>query len=254
MPYRALRSEKGKTLMEKEYLAAIVLSAGRGLRMGADIPKQYMDLDGRPVIYYSLKAFEESIVDEIVLVCGAGDEEYVKSEIIEKHGFTKVKKIVSGGKERFNSVYNGLEACEDLPEESSGKAPSYVFIHDGARPLITPEMISKLYEEVKVKKAVIAACHAKDTVKVADASGLVKETPDRSSLWQVQTPQVFKYGLIKKAYEKLIAAGDESVTDDAMVAEKYGEDSVYLCDTGSENIKITTASDLVIASALLKNK
>ena len=239
--------------MKKDHLVAIALSAGKGLRMGGDIPKQYMDLNGKPVLYYSLRAFEDSMADEVVLVCGAGDEEYVKSEIVEKYGFTKVRKIVSGGKERYNSVYNGLEACENLPEESSYKAQTYVFIHDGARPLVTPEMISKLYEEVKVKKAVIAACHAKDTVKVADASGLVKETPDRRTLWQVQTPQVFEYALIKDAYEKMIEANDNTVTDDAMVAEKYSDSKVYLCDTGSGNIKITTAEDLVIAEALLKN-
>ena len=238
--------------MKKDHLVAIVLSAGKGLRMGGDIPKQYMDLNGKPVLYYSLRAFEDSMADEVVLVCGAGDEEYVKRENVEKYGFTKVRKIVSGGKERYNSVYNGLEACEDIPEESSDMAQTYVFIHDGARPLVTPEMISKLYEEVKVKKAVIAACHAKDTIKVADTSGLVKETPDRRTLWQVQTPQVFEYALIKNAYEKMIAANDNTVTDDAMVTEKYSDSKVYLCDTGSGNIKITTAEDLVIAGALLK--
>ncbi|MBR0132666.1 MAG: 2-C-methyl-D-erythritol 4-phosphate cytidylyltransferase [Lachnospiraceae bacterium] len=239
--------------MKKDHLVAIVLSAGKGLRMGGDIPKQYMDLNGKPVLYYSLRAFEDSMADEVVLVCGAGDEEYVKSEIVEKYGFEKVRKIVSGGKERYNSVYNGLEACEDLPEESSYKEQTYVFIHDGARPLVTPEMISKLYEEVKAKKAVIAACHAKDTIKVADTSGLVKETPDRRTLWQVQTPQVFEYELIKNAYEKMIAANDNTVTDDAMAVEKYSDVEVYLCDTGSGNIKITTAEDMVIAEALLKN-
>ncbi|MBR6274030.1 MAG: 2-C-methyl-D-erythritol 4-phosphate cytidylyltransferase [Lachnospiraceae bacterium] len=239
--------------MKKDHLVAIVLSAGKGLRMGGDIPKQYMNLNGRPVIYYSLRAFEDSIADEVVLVCGEGDEEFVKHEIVEKYGFTKVRKIVPGGKERYNSVYNGLVAYEASAGGLSDNGQMYVFIHDGARPLLTPEMIAKLYEEVKLKKAVIAACHAKDTIKVADDSGLVKETPDRRTLWQVQTPQVFEYELIKNAYEKMIAANDSTVTDDAMVTEKYSDSKVYLCDTGSGNIKITTAEDLVIAGALLKN-
>ena len=239
--------------MKKDRVVAIVLSAGKGLRMGGDIPKQYMNLDGRPVIYYSLRAFEDSIADEVVLVCGEGDEEFVKNEIVEKYGFMKVKKIVTGGKERYDSVYNGISACEASSCGLTDNGKMYVFIHDGARPLLTPEMVAKLYEEVKLKKAVIAACHAKDTVKVADASGLVKETPDRRTLWQVQTPQVFEYALVKGAYEKMIAANDNTVTDDAMAVEKYSDAEVYLCDTGSGNIKITTAEDMVIAEALLKN-
>ena len=224
---------------------AIVLSAGKGKRMMTDVPKQYLPLNGRPVIYYALKAFEDSLVDDIVLVAGEEDKDFLYKEVIEKYSFNKVRKIVSGGAERYNSVYNGLCA--------SAEDTSYVFIHDGARPLITPGMIEKLYNEVQEKKAVIAACPAKDTIKVIGEDCVVTDTPDRKKLWQVQTPQVFDFLLIKEAYLKLADAGDNSVTDDAMVAEKYTDAKVYLCDTGSSNIKITTRDDLVVASALLQN-
>ena len=261
-----------------EKLTAIVLSAGKGLRMGGSTPKQYMELCGKPVLAYSLLAFENSIVDDIVIVCGKGDEDYVRKEIVEKYSVKKVSKIVAGGEERYNSVYNGLLACE--PGETKTRPerrianPSlplsvryrktvsrrktvaedeerYVFIHDGARPLITPEIIEQLYNEVKEKKAVVAACHVKDTIKVAAENGEVLSTPDRSTLWQVQTPQVFEFELIKASYEKLIASG-ENATDDAMVAEKHSGQKVFLCDTGYANIKITTPEDLVLAESLLK--
>ena len=262
-------------------LTAIVLSAGKGLRMGGTTPKQYMDLCGRPVLAYSLLAFENSLVDEIVVVCGKGDEDYVRKEILEKYYIKKAVKIVPGGKERYDSVYNGLLACEsratDTKTERKIAGPAlplsvryrrtarsksvtkdeetgYVFIHDGARPLITPEMIEKLYNEVQVKKAVVAACPVKDTIKVAAENGEVLSTPDRSTLWQVQTPQVFEYGLIRTSYEKLIASGIKTATDDAMAAESFSGEKVYLINTGASNIKLTTPEDFAVAEALLSKK
>lgn len=230
-------------MSNKIYTSAIVLSAGKGLRMGGSTPKQYMPLLGRPVLFYCLDAFEKSLVDEIIIVCGAGDEEYVRETIVNKYGFNKVKKIVSGGAERYDSVYSGLKACE--------ATSSYVFIHDGARPLISPEMIEKLYIEVKEKKAVIAACPSKDTVKIADENGKVTDTPDRKRVWQVQTPQVFEYGLVRSAYEKMLGTDREGITDDAMVVERFSDVDVFLSDTGYGNIKITTAEDIPVAERLL---
>ena len=227
----------------KEKTAAIVLSAGKGLRMGGSIPKQYMELAGKPVLYYCLRAFEESSVDEIIIVCGSGDEEYVREKIAAAYGIKKVTKIVCGGAERYDSVYNGLLACD--PDTS------YVSIHDGARPVLTCEMIEKLGTEVREKKAVIAACPSKDTVKIADENGKVVSTPDRKNVWQVQTPQVFDYKLIKSAYEKLAVSDKSGVTDDAMVVERFTDAAVYLCDTGYGNIKITTPEDIGAAEGLL---
>lgn len=223
---------------------AIVLSAGRGTRMGSSVPKQYLELNGKPVLVYCLEAFENSSVDEIVIVAGADDIEYVKHEIVEKYGITKVKSVVPGGNYRFESVEAGLDTC--APDTES------VFIHDGARPFITSEMIEKLNDEVKTKKAVVASCKVKDTIKVADGDGKVCGTPDRETLRQVQTPQVFEYMLIKNAYNKRRNVNDKTVTDDAMTVEKYMDVPVYLVDTGDGNIKITTPFDMQVAEAIIK--
>ena len=161
---------------------AIVLSAGKGSRMGSSVHKQYLLLCGRPVIYYTLKAFEESSVDEIVLVTGEGEEEYCRKEIVEKYKLHKVTKIVKGGKERYHSVFQGLSACEHT---------DYVLIHDGARPFIEQEVIRHTMDEVQKKHACIAAVPVKDTIKKVDENGKVEDTPPRKSLYTVQTPQAF---------------------------------------------------------------
>lgn len=227
-------------------ISAVVLSAGKGTRMNSAVAKQYLELNGKPVIYYALKAFEDSIVDEIVLVAGKEDIEYVEKKIVKANGFRKVRAVVEGGEYRFSSVYNGLKAADPETE--------YVFIHDGARPFVSAEMIEKLYSAVKEKKTAVAACPVKDTIKITDDEGRVVQTPQRSSLWQVQTPQAFSYGLAKAAYDKLMAAGDRNVTDDAMVVETYGKNPVYLVNTGYTNIKVTTPEDMVIAEAFMKMK
>lgn len=223
---------------------AIILSAGKGTRMNSEVAKQYMNIDGKPVLYYAIKAFEDSLVDEIIIVSGRDDVAYVNKEIVEKYGFTKVRCVVAGGDYRFSSVYNGLAAVNESSQ--------YVFIHDGARPLVTPGMIERLYHAAEEKKAVVAACPVKDTIKIADYEAKVLSTPSRSSLWQVQTPQVFEYNMVKFAYDRLMESGDLSATDDAMVVETYGGSEVYLVDTGYSNIKITTPEDMIIAELLLK--
>ena len=205
---------------------AIVLSAGKGSRMGSSVHKQYLLLCGRPVIYYTLKAFEESPVDEIVLVTGEGEEEYCRKEIVEKYKLHKVTKIVKGGKERYHSVFQGLSACEHT---------DYVLIHDGARPFIGQEVIRHTMDEVQKKHACIAAVPVKDTIKKVDENGKVEDTPPRKSLYTVQTPQAFSYSLIYDSYQKMIADGREDVTDDAMVVEAYGKVPVYVID-GSYDI------------------
>lgn len=230
-----------------EKIAAIVLSAGSGKRMKSDVPKQYLDLAGKPVIYYSLKSFQDSEVDEIVLVAGADDIEYCRTEIVERYNLTKVRRIVAGGRERYDSVYEGLKAV--------GEA-DYVLIHDGARPMLTGEMIARSLQAARQDGACVLAVPVKDTIKVADAEHFASHTPKRSSLWAVQTPQVFSYPFICRAYEKLFLdrqSGKEvpQITDDAMVAE-YGGAKVRLVDGCYENIKITTPEDMLLAEALLK--
>ena len=236
---------------KKEYCTAIVLAAGSGKRMGTKVHKQYLLMGGKPVLYYSLRAFEDSKrIDEIILVCGAGEEDYCRKEIVEKYGISKARKIIPGGAERYDSVWNGLKETKE----------GYVYIHDGARPFVDEEIIERAYECVSEHHACVAGMPSKDTVKIADSGNIVTATPDRSSVWIVQTPQVFDTELIRKAYALLIAYAllmekDEiSVTDDAMVAEQMLGASVRLFYGSYENIKITTPEDLDIAEVFLKRK
>lgn len=226
-----------------EKFTAIVLSAGKGSRMNSDIHKQYLKLADKPIIVYALEAFERSRVDEIVLVVGAGEEAYCKTEIIAKYGLKKVKAVVCGGKERYHSVYNGLKAAENA---------DYVMIHDGARPFLTDAIISRMMDVVRIKKACVAGMHVKDTIKITNESDEVQSTPDRKNVWMVQTPQAFSYSLICDAYDKLMLQEDTSITDDAMVVEKMCNIPVSLVEGSYTNIKITTPEDMIIAEAIRK--
>lgn len=231
------------------YHTAIVLAAGRGSRMKSDIQKQFLNLAGRPLIYYSLQAFEESFVDEIILVTGESDISYCKEEIVERYGLRKVKRIVAGGKERYHSVYNGLLAAR--PE-------GFVYIHDGARPFLTKELLERAKENLQTYGACVAAVPAKDTVKLADSDGYVTGTPDRRSVWNVQTPQCFSYALARKAYDRLMQEEDGLraqgvlITDDAMVVEYFGGERVRLFAGSYYNMKITTPEDLDVAECYQK--
>ena len=164
---------------------AIVLAAGQGKRMNSSVQKQFLMLKGKPLLYYSLACFQNSKdIDEIILVTGRDSIDFCKKEIIEMYGFTKVKKCVAGGKERYDSVYQGLLACEDC---------QYVFIHDGARPFVSEEIISRAKEAVEKWGACVVGMPSKDTVKLADNNHFIAQTPKRSQVWNVQTPQAFSY-------------------------------------------------------------
>lgn len=226
--------------------AAIVLSAGVGSRMHSDIPKQYMDLNGYPVIYYALRAFEESSVDSVVLVAAPEDVAFCRENIVEKYGFSKVRAVVGGGAERYLSVYEGLKAA----------GADYVLIHDGARPLIDAESIRRCMDTVAQEKACVLATPVKDTIKVADADGYAAQTPDRSTLWAVQTPQCFSRELLMRAYDRLfeqMQAGTLQIpiTDDAMIVEQMTGQKVRLIEGKYTNIKITTPEDLDVAKIFL---
>ena len=224
--------------------AAIVLAAGKGSRMQADRPKQYLLLREKPVLYYSLKAFEESSMDEVVLVVGEGEVEYCQKEIVDAYKFEKVTAIIEGGKERYHSVYNGLkEMCKN--------GVDYVFIHDGARPFVTVELIHKLLEEVKMHQACVAGMPVKDTIKIVDNDQFVTATPERRLVWLVQTPQVFDYKLVYEAYEKIMESEQAGITDDAMVVEQMTGHPVKLIEADYRNIQITTPEDIVIGESFL---
>ena len=222
-----------------EKIGAIVLAGGRGSRMKSSLPKQYMTIAGYPIIYYALKAFEDNKdVDEIVLVTGEHDVDYCRHQIVEQYGLKKVKHIVPGGKERYHSVYNGLCALEGA---------KYVLIHDGARPMVTQEIIAHNIEAVRCRRACITAVPPKDTVKISSRDGIVEQTPDRAVVWLVQTPQTFEYTLIKTAYETFMGSEASCViTDDAMVVETFTKQPVYLVEGDYRNIKVTTPEDMIV--------
>ena len=216
--------------------SAVICAAGKGSRMGSVIPKQYMMAGKMPVLGLTVQAFEKSSVDEIIIVCPAGDEDYVRSHITEPYGFTKVKTVTAGGSERYHSVYNGLQKADcDI-----------VLIHDGARPYIKPEVIDEMTAVCESCGAVIAGMPVKDTIKIADPEGFVASTTDRALTWQIQTPQCFVYSQIMEAYEKILPFADRMmITDDAMVYEAaFPDKKIKLYKAGYENIKITTPDDL----------
>lgn len=228
----------------KEKTTAIMLAAGQGKRMHSKIQKQFLEIQGHPVLYYSLKCFQESpLIHDIIIVTGEDMISYCKREIVERYQLTKVSAVIAGGKERYDSVYKGLLACEEC---------KYVFIHDGARPFITEEILERGMFGVQETGACVVGMPSKDTVKVADEADFVSETPDRKRVWTVQTPQIFSYDLIKKAHESIRKKDMTAITDDAMVVEQESGVQVRLVEGSYQNIKITTPEDLDVAEVFLK--
>lgn len=225
-------------------VGAVVLAAGQGKRMGSTVQKQYMMLSGKPLIVYALEAFEKSSIDKIVLVTGAGEVDHVRELIVNAHGFSKVSAVVAGGKERYHSVYEGLKQLEDC---------EYVLIHDGARPLVTEDIIERAIAGARKYRACVVGMPVKDTIKISDANGFAEMTPDRSKLWQVQTPQAFSYELVRTAYDEIMADPclQSGITDDAMVVESRTDCKVKLIKGSYENLKVTTPEDLLLAEALI---
>ncbi len=229
--------------MKKEKCTAIVLAAGQGKRMGGKVQKQFMMLKDRPVLFYCMDRFQKSpLIDDIILVTSPEMISHCREEIVERFGFDKCRKIIPGGKERYDSVYEGLLACEDT---------DYVFIHDSARPFITEQILMNGLEGARRTGACVIGMPSKDTVKLSDAEGFVAETPDRSRVWIIQTPQVFSYSLIREAHERMRRDGLEGVTDDGMVVEKTMGKKVFLAEGSYRNIKITTPEDLLTSEAFL---
>lgn len=232
--------------MEKSTTAytAIVLAAGKGTRMNSKIQKQFLEVEGKPVIYYSLKCFQESpLIRDIILVTGEESLSYCKEEIVKRFGFSKVKKVTAGGKERYDSVYAGLCACDNT---------DYVLIHDGARPFVTEEILERTCFAVKETGACVVGMPAKDTIKISDRNKMVESTPAREKVWLVQTPQAFRYSLIKESYESIRCKDMSGITDDAMIVEQERGVKVALVHGSYENLKITTPEDLIIAEAFLR--
>ncbi len=225
-------------------VTAIVLSAGSGKRVGGDVKKQYIIIEEKPILYYSLKTFMESSVDDIVLVVGAEDVEYVRNEIVHKYGFDKVAAIVTGGKERYDSVEAGLQAAGDS---------EYVLIHDGARPFVDLMNIEDLIAEVRVTGASILAVPSKDTVKISRDGEVISGHPDRTTIFNAQTPQAFDTITIRKAYQSFRRDDNPPlITDDAMLVSHYEGVNVHIIEGSYSNFKVTTKEDLLLANQYAK--
>ncbi|MBQ8412204.1 MAG: 2-C-methyl-D-erythritol 4-phosphate cytidylyltransferase [Lachnospiraceae bacterium] len=233
---------------------AIVLAGGSGSRMKADVAKQFLKLKDKEILYYSLKTFQENEnISSIILVARAEDVEYCRTNIVDRYGFNKVKSICIGGKERYNSVYNGLCLVEDISSDVDNEV---VLIHDGARPFVSHKMINESVKLASTKKgACTVGMPVKDTIKIVsicDGEIIGKETPDRSTLYQIQTPQTFKYKMIFDAYEKMFRDENHNITDDTMIVEQYAGMSCVIIEGSYENIKITTPEDLEFAEKIVE--
>lgn len=225
--------------------SAIIVAAGKGRRMGRDYNKQYICLGDRPILAHTINVFEENkLIDEIILVVGKGEIEFVNEDIVKKYRFKKISNVVEGGAQRQDSVYNGLKAIDN--------ECSIVLIHDGARPFVTNNIIEEGINIAKKVEACIVAVPVKDTIKVVNTDMYVAETPNRETLWSVQTPQIFKYKLLMNAYENL-QHSQINVTDDAMLVESLGQ-RVKIINGSYENIKITTPEDLMLGEGILKDR
>lgn len=223
---------------------AIILAAGKGTRMKANLNKQYLLLKGKPIIAYTIAAFENSpLIDNIILVINEMDKDIFKKKIIDKYKFKKISKVIIGGKERQNSVMRGLKEVKD--------ETNIVLVHDGARPFVSNRIIKNCIDGAKANNAVSAGVPIKDTIKVIDDNQNVLSTPTRSSLWITQTPQAFKIDILMDAHVK--AKEDEYLgTDDASLVERMGV-SVKMVDGDYKNFKITTPEDLFSAEAMLNH-
>lgn len=214
--------------------------------MGAGYNKQYLTLDGMPIIAHTVRVFQEAdCIDAIYLVSPEQEIPFCRSEVVERYGFSKVQAIVPGGAERQHSVHNGLRAMEEIAPDD------LVLIHDGVRPFVTAAMLEASVAAAQASGAAIVAVPVKDTVKVVH-DGVIAETPAREQLWLAQTPQAFRYGLIRAAHDEAAAVGFLG-TDDASLLERQGK-TVQVVRGDYTNIKITTPEDMILAEAFLKEK
>jgi 2-C-methyl-D-erythritol 4-phosphate cytidylyltransferase len=224
---------------------ALVPAAGRGLRMGGSVPKQYLSIGGEPLIVQSLRVLQAApVVDQIILAVPSADIEYCQHEIVLRHRFTKVTKVVAGGAERQDSVRHALA---EVPSDID-----IVLIHDAVRPFVTQRMIEEVVAASWKEGAAIIALPMRDTVKQVRTDRMIERTVDRTPLWLAQTPQAFRRDWIETAHRNAHAEGVRA-TDDAFLVEWLGY-SVAVVEGSGENIKVTRPEDLVIGEAILASR
>ncbi len=228
-------------MFKNSFVTVIVAAAGMSNRMGSKINKQFLKIDNKPILAHTLEKFEACrYIDDIIVVSKESEVNYVRREIVKKYGFSKVRSIVKGGKERQDSIYQGLRRINPLTE--------IVLTHDGARPFVRVETIEKAIEQLEVVGDLIVAVPEKDTIKVVLSNQTVHHTPKRSTLWKAQTPQVFYADHLMAAYKKAIEENYYG-TDDAFLVEMAGY-PVSIVQGEYDNIKITTPEDLIIAEMI----
>ena len=218
----------------------IIVAAGSGKRMKSKVNKQFLEVNGKPVIAWTIdKFYRNRNIDNITVAIREEDEDYMRN-IISRYGFENIK-LVYGGKERQDSIANCLKEIVHT---------DYVLIHDGARPFIDDEVIDRCIEETKVHKCCCVGVPSKDTIKIVDNSLNITSTPDRKTLWCAQTPQAFHIDIIKSAYKHAEETGFLG-TDDASLVENIGY-KVKMVMGSYNNIKITTPEDLIPAETIAK--
>ncbi|HEY6974435.1 MAG TPA: 2-C-methyl-D-erythritol 4-phosphate cytidylyltransferase [Nitrospiraceae bacterium] len=226
-------------------VVAIVPAAGRGLRMGGSVPKQFLSLGGEPLVVHSLRILQAAaIVDEIILAVPATDLDYCTNDLVKQHGFSKVRKVVAGGLERQDSV---RQALGHVTEETE-----IVLVHDAVRPFLTGQMVNDVIAMADKQGAAIIALPMRDTVKQVDSDHVIQRTVDRRPLWLAQTPQAFRRQWLQEAHRKAHAEGIHA-TDDAYLVEWLGH-SVMVVEGSGENIKVTRPEDMVIGEAILASR
>lgn len=224
----------------------LVPAAGMGRRMGTTLSKQYLNLNGRPILAHTLSLFDNHpLVEHIYPILPPDELDYCRENILAPGGFGKIRRLVPGGLERQDSVRNGLKA---MREDDLDQPERVVLIHDGVRPLFNPAMIAELVALIQEQGACVVGVPAKDTIKQVE-NNQIRSTPDRRALWLAQTPQGFQYRLIDEAFSYADARGYRA-TDDAALLELMGQ-PVAMLKGDYRNIKVTTPEDLVIATALL---
>ncbi len=227
--------------------SAIILAAGSGKRMNSALPKQYMDLAGLPVLTRTLMVFDKHpAIEHIFLVVSANDTAYCRQHILSNNSWGKTVRLVTGGKKRQDSVYNGLKAAGANIGEGE-----IVLIHDGARPFVSKDMITECIEGARECGACILGIPASDTLKRVDSRGIIYGTISRENVWMAQTPQAFSLKLIRDGFENAMKKG-LSVTDDAAVLESFGI-PVRIIPGSRNNMKITTPEDFDFAVAMLRS-
>ena len=228
----------------KPICTAVIVAAGKGKRMGTEISKQFLPLGGKEILAQTVQKFEKAKnIRDIILVTGADSLQDVQ-EMAQEYGWEKIVSIVAGGKERQDSVWNGLQQVAADTE--------IILIHDGVRPFVTEDILNISIETALEMGGCVAGVPAKDTIKVCDGENIAIATPDRNALWQIQTPQTFRKERIVKAYEQAKEDGFVG-TDDASFAEHCGY-PVKVIMGSYRNIKITTKEDLIIGEAFLKEE